>query len=419
MKHSRNALAIVFFTVFVDMLSFGILIPIIPLLLTNPHSQYYMLPTGLSISQGYIMLGLLTASFPLMQFFATPILGQISDKFGRRDILLISLIGTSVSYALFGVGIVLRNIPLLFASRMLDGITGGNIAVAQAAIADISDEKSRVKNFGLLGAAFGLGFIVGPFIGGKLSDPSIISWFDAATPFWFATALAVLNVLSVALIFPETHKTPDRARVIRWHQSIHNIIHAFFSEHMRLLFTVSFLYMGGFTFFTTFFSVYLINKFNFNQGDIGSFFAYIGVLSAFTQIVIVRRVSTRFGEQTVLRFSFFGIAIGLFLYSLVGAPWHLYFVAPVLSVSSGLTMANLIATISKSADAEIQGEVLGINMSVQALAQSIPPMLSGVIAAYISPAAPLTISFLVMTCAGIVFLYYAKSHPRSRLHDTL
>src|SRR6185369_2029743 len=113
----------------------------------------------------------------------------------RRKLLAISILGTSASYVVFALGIVTKNLPLLFISRAFDGITGGNIAVAQAAVADITKPEHRAKNFGLIGAAFGLGFIIGPYIGGKLSDPSVVSWFSASTPFWFAAALSFFNFI--------------------------------------------------------------------------------------------------------------------------------------------------------------------------------------------------------------------------------
>ena len=203
---NNKVLFAVVFTIFIDLLGIGILIPVIPQLLANPASPFYLLAQGVSIKTGYIILGFLTAIFPLMQFFATPLLGELSDRFGRKPVLAISLLGTCISYILFAIGILTKNLPLLFVSRGFDGITGGNIAVAQAAIADVSTPENRAKNFGLMGAAFGIGFILGPYIGGKLSDPNLISWFNAATPFWFAALLCFANVLSVVFLLPETHK---------------------------------------------------------------------------------------------------------------------------------------------------------------------------------------------------------------------
>ncbi len=416
-KDTSNSMAVIFFTVFVDMLGFGILIPVIPLLLADPRSEYFMLPRGYTLQSGYILLGFLTAVFPIMQFLATPILGQLSDKYGRKNILALSLAGTCASYAIFALGIIWKNIPILFIARALDGITGGNIAVAQAAIADISDKNNRVKNFGLMGAAFGLGFIIGPYIGGKLSDPHLVSWFSASTPFWFATLLSFLNVLSVIIFFPETHTTQNKGLSIQWHKSITNIAHAFWMKNLRVLFATSFLFMGGFTFFTTFFSVYLIKKFHFTQGNIGDFFAYIGLLSAFTQIVITRKMSKKFKEYQIVRLSLLGVAIGIISYVFAGAWWHILYIAPILAISNGLTMANMTSLVSKSADNSIQGEILGINASVQALAQAIPPMLSGYIAAVLTPEAPIVVSSLTVVLSAVLFFFLFRSQDHPSHHN--
>ena len=214
----RSPLLAVFFTVFIDLLGFGILIPVFPLLI-SPGSPFKVTPDSWSFTEGLIMLGWLQATFPLATFFAAPILGQLSDRFGRRPILALSIFGTAVGYALFALGINAASIPLLFVARALDGFTGGNIAVAQAAIGDISDDSNRARNFGLIGAAFGLGFIIGPYLGGKLSSPNVSfyglfhtpHWFGATTPFWFASILSLLNCATIILSLPETIRTRNQS----------------------------------------------------------------------------------------------------------------------------------------------------------------------------------------------------------------
>ena len=404
LRYNAVIMFVIIATIFIDMLGVGILIPVIPLLLANPTSSFYLLPAGVSPNQGYILLGFLTAVYPLMQFFATPILGQLSDTFGRKKLLAISLAGTCVGYVLFSIAIVTRNIPLLFLSRALDGITGGNISVAQAAIADITTPTNRAKNFGLIGAAFGLGFILGPYIGGKLSDPSLVHWFNAATPFWTAGILAFLNMLSVIFLFKETLKNAQAHMRIHWGKSIHNIINAFAMEKLRVIFLANFFYVGGFTFFTTFFSVFLIRKFNFTQGHIGDFFSYIGIWIVFTQAVITRLLSKFVKEHVILKVSYIVGGIFVMLFFVPTVWWGLLLVVPFFSIANGLTQSNSLALISRSVGQDIQGEVLGINASIQAFAQSVPPILSGYIAASISPEATIFISSLVVVFAGILFI---------------
>lgn len=398
-----SPLFIIFFTVFVDVIGVGILIPVIPQLLASAQSPYYLLPSGWSLSQGYILLGILSGLYPLMQFVATPILGQLSDRFGRKPILAFSLFGTCLSYIIFAIGIILKNIPLLFFSRALDGITGGNISVAQAAIADVTTPEHRAKNFGLIGAAFGMGFILGPFIGGKLSDPHVVSWFSATTPFWFAAILSFINVLFVQFLFPETLKITRRLH-ITWDRSIQNIIKAWSLTSVRPLFITTFLLQGGFSFFTTFFSVYLIRRFHFSQGNIGDFFAYIGLWIAFTQAVLTRKAATKFEEYQILRVTLCSISIGVLLFYFPTVWWWLLFITPIFAISNGLTQSNLLGLLSRSVDGSIQGEILGINASVQAIATAIPPMLSGIVAATFAPESSIFIASGIMFCAWIFFV---------------
>lgn len=397
-------LAIVFATVVIDMLGVGILIPVIPLLLTDSSYAYHL---PLSLSTGYIVLGFLTAIFPFMQFLATPILGQLSDHIGRKKVLAFSLAGTSISYAIFAIGIIFKSIPLLFLSRALDGITGGNIAVAQAAIADSSEPQNRAKNFGLIGAAFGIGFIVGPFLGGELSNPHLVSWFNATTPFWFASILSLLNTLSVIFFFRETLKNKVQEK-IRVAQSLINIKSAFISEKFRAFFGTSFLYISGFTFYTTFFGVYLIQRFGYDQGSIGLYFAYIGVFISLTQGFVTGFIAKRWQHTTVVSVSLFGLALTLFGLALSPVSWLLYVIAIPQCVCVGLNMANLTALISVNAGGHEQGKILGVNASVQALGQSMPPVIAGFLAVSFSASAPLITSAVLVFIAALSFVFLVR-----------
>lgn len=403
-------LKIIVLTIFLDALGFAILIPIVPQLFANPGSNFYILPQEWSVATGYLLLGGILGIFPLMQFFSTAILGQLSDKFGRKIVLMYTIFGTSVSYTLFALGILTRSIPLLFFSRAMAGITTGNLSVAQAVIADITEPKDRAKNFGLMGAAFGFGFIIGPFIGGILSDSSLVSWFNPSIPFWFAASMSLINVVSVYFNLKETNKLKINHPKIHPVKSITNILMIFKLKNLRLLYLTNFLFFSGFTFYVTFISVVLIDRFKFNQSQIGYFFSYTGLWFAFTQAVLTRIVSKYLPEKKVLRFSLLMGGTAVLLIFFTNVWWELLIVAPIIAFANGLSMANITGLISRSSDQSIQGEILGINFSVQALGQLIPPLLSGVIAAAFTPETPLLVSSAIMLISGVVFITFYKGH---------
>lgn len=403
MSPKRSPLIFIFLTIFIDLIGIGILIPVIPQLLANPESPEYLLPAGVSLKQGYLLLGILTAAFPIAQFFAAPILGQLSDVRGRRPILLVSLCGTAVGYALFAMAILYRNIPLLFAARILDGITGGNISVAQAVIADITPPEKRSRNFGLMGAVFGIGFVLGPSIGGVLANAAIVPWFNAATPFWFAGLLAVLNMILLFHFLPET-RTHVSTKAIDYGKSFHHILAAWRMADLRPLFLVGFLYNAGFSFFVTFFGVYLIARYGFTATNIGNFFAYIGLWIAVVQGGLTPLVAKHWHEREVLRITLIATGCTLLLFLLPG-PWTILLaVVPVFAVCNGLSQANFMGLLSRSASSEVQGEILGINASVIALAQAIPPIISGVIAAQSEPGTTIVVASVIVICAGLLFV---------------
>ena len=412
----KNPMLAIFTTVFIDLLGFGILIPVFPLLITD--GPFRVTPDGWSFTQGMIMLGWLQAIYPFCMFIAAPILGQLSDRHGRRPVLALSIFGTAIGYVLFAIGISTGNLPLLFAARGLDGLTGGNLAVAQAAIGDISTHENRAKNFGYMGAAFGMGFIVGPYLGGKLSSPSVSfyglfdtpHWFGATTPFWFAAVLALLNCTAVLTTFPETIKEKFHGGKIRVGQSLNNVINGFRSDRLRIILLSSFLFSAGFTFFTTFFGVYLRNKFSFSSSKIGDYFAIVGLCIALSQGLVVGRVAKKLVDYKVLKFSMFGTGAMMLVYFLTptSSSMYLYMVIPFFAIFNGLCMANTSSLISRSAEMGKQGEAMGIYASVSSLSQVPAAVLVGYITTSITSSQPLIVASMCIGLAGLSFVLLFK-----------
>lgn len=395
--------------VFLDFIGFGMAIPIGPLLLTDPNSPGYILPAGTPAATGFIIFGLLLAMFPLGQFIVAPVLGQLSDRFGRKPILAVTLAGTMIAYAVFGLGIYLRSVPLLFIARFTDGITGSNIPVVYAAMADITQPQERSRRFSLIGAAIGLGLTMGPFLGGVLSDSSRVSWFTFATPFWLAAGLSLVAVLLVFFVFQETLTTTVAKSKIILHQSIINIGKALSLPGLRPILSTSFLYSLGFTFYQTFIGVFLLHKFNLSAAQIGDFFLYTGVWLLIAQLFVVRRLAKYVSERQILRFSLVLTGLCPLLYLLPSAVWGIMLITPFFVIFNSLTTINIPALVSRSADQTVQGEILGINSSVQALAQTIPPVIAGFLAAKIIYWTPLLVCGLIVILAGFVFITYYKN----------
>ncbi|MEM4254918.1 MAG: MFS transporter [Candidatus Norongarragalinales archaeon] len=414
MDKKKAMLWILFSVVFLDLLGFGLVIPIFAPLFINP--SYGLLPLDYSYETRAVLLGLFLGSYAMMMFFSTPILGALSDKHGRKKLLIFSLAGTVVGYLIIGAGVFTKNVWLMFAGRILDGITGGNISIAQAAIADLSDEKSKAKNFGLIGMAFGLGFIIGPFLGGKLSDPNVVSWFNTATPFWFTAAFSLCALLLLAWRFEETLEKKNERIKIDAFTGLRNVAKGLAMRNLRVMFAVLMLFAFGFTFFNQFFQVFLIKRFSFTPAQIGDFFAFFGLCAALTQGVIVRWVSPRFPPESVLSKSLLGISLCMAATLLVPQAWGLYLLVPLLSVFQGLSFPNTTALMSNLAGKESQGEILGISTSIQSLGMALPPLVAGLIAA-LDYTFPVLAASLLMLLAWAVFVFSFKPSLKQAFHE--
>jgi MFS transporter, DHA1 family, tetracycline resistance protein len=406
----RLPLATIFVTVFLDVVGVGIATPTITPLLLRADSG--LLPVHYTVDERTILLGYLLASFSIAGFFGGPLLGVLSDRYGRKPVLLFSLCLTLTGYLIFALGIQQRNITLLFLSRIVYGIGGGNIAIIQSAIADVSDVASRTKNFGLIGVAFGLGFIIGPTLGGELANPNTVSWFNFTTPFYAAALLAILNMLMVLVTFRETL----RERVIRPITPLtgfQNIGRAFADARLRLLFCGVFFYALGFNFYTQFFSVYLLKRFDFDQVHIGRYFGFVGLCIAIMQGLVVRRVASLYTPQQILRVSVLGLAVALWCFLLPQESWQVFLVAPFMSLFQGLTMPNSTTLVSGSAGPGEQGQILGINQSVLAASFAAPPIIAGYIET-IDLRLPLVIAGLMAVVGWFFFnRFISREEPKA------
>lgn len=397
------------------MLGVSIIIPVIPAMFFSPDTAFFT--TAVTMDTRSILYGLLVAAFPIMQFIGAPLLGTLSDRHGRKPILQISQVGAFIGYMLFAFAIVIQDIYLLFISRLIPGFMGGNISVVMSSISDISDEKSKPKNFGLVGTAFGLGFIIGPTIGGLLADDSILPWFSHATPFFVTAGLTLLNLGLIHYIYKETLTEKSNVAMNMW-KGVDNIKKAFTIPSMRnLLLAVLFL-STGFTFFTQFFSVHLIQELSFTEKDLGFIFGWAGIWLVITQGLIVRKLSGKIQPTNILKFSILLLAVAIALCLVPRNLVILYAFNALVAIGWGLTSPNISTLVSTQAPPERQGEILGIQQSMYSLGHVFPPLIAGYLNT-INGNFPLLCGALCAFIAWMTMMVFAAKKKQSDISTSI
>lgn len=378
------ALTFILITVFIDMLGLGILIPVIPFVVRE------FSPSAFSV-------GLLSMSFAIFQFVATPILGRLSDQHGRRPLLLFSLFGSGVGYVMFGLA---TSLPVLFLARIIDGITGGNVSIANAYIADVSKPEDRAKTFGLLGAAFGMGFILGPAIGGTVAH-----LWGLSAPAFLAAGLAFANTIFGFFVLPETHPIDKRRKAdvsARSLSPIGGVIRAMRHEHLGRIFLAIFVFNCAFSGLQSNFGVFALVKFNWGPRETAMLFSLIGIIGALTQAVIVRQLIKKFRDRTIAASGMWVQTVAYSLFAFVPRAWVLWPASALTSFGAGITQPTLTGIISKSVDATEQGVMMGTMQSVVALTRIVGPLWAGFSFDWLGPGAPYWSGAIMITIAALL-----------------
>jgi MFS family permease len=404
---SSRAQAAVFLTVFVDLLGFGIVIPILPLyakaIASHPSPWMETLNQALGLqTPGAFWAGLAFVSFSIMQFIATPILGRASDLVGRKPVLWISLLGSALGYLVLALT---GRYEWVLAARILDGITGGNISVAQAAMADCSKPEERSKVLGMIGAAFGLGFVLGPALAGLLSGSAFGQHLLATRgwhlPFFVACGLSLLASFLVLVWMPETLTPEVKARARNEESRGHALRLALRRPGMPQLLSIALLAMSGFAMMEGTFSLLANARFDFQQKEVGWLFAFIGILIVLYQGGLVRLVARRIPERVAM-----GLGLGLMACSLPflpSAPWKWPFLLLLIPLSwgSGMNGTATHALASRLTPAEDQGGLFGVLNAMQGLGRILGPLIGTYAFARFGPAAPY---FVATVCVGLALL---------------
>ena len=352
----KSPLVVLFITVFIDLIGFGIVLPLLP---------FYAKHFGATA----LLVGLLSTSFSLMQLLFAPVWGRLSDRVGRRPVILVGLLGSSISYLTFGLA---PSLAILFLSRIFAGIAGANISTAQAYIADSTQPENRAKGMGLIGAAYGLGFTVGPAIGG------ILSQYGYAIPAFFASALALANFGAAWWLLPESRnpsgqKTHHTERGLNWQRLRTGLQHPELGTFLILFFISTFAFAN----LEATFALMTARKFGFDAHANGYLFAYIGVLITIVQGGLTGRLARRFGERRLISAGLFCMIFGLGLLPYSPGLKSLLLVLVVLVGGHGFTNPSISSLISQSASTEDQGSILGVAQSLASLARILGPVWGG------------------------------------------
>ncbi len=374
-------------TMLVDMIGFGIVLPLLP---------YYAVEFGASDW----MVGPLIASFSVAQLIATPFWGKISDHYGRRPLILAGLAFSAVSYVLFGLA---TTVAVLFVSRIVQGASGGTIAVAQAYVADTTAPERRAQVLGWLSAATGAAFMIGPAIGSWA-----FQWGGHSAPGFVAAGLCVVNLAFAVKFLPEPKELGPSGRSRLSVPPLREVLHTAVRDPLRRMIAVYFLGMGAFTAITAIFPLFLEDRLGIDETTIGYVFLYIGAVSLVVRGILVGPLVRRFGEPSVSRLGALLLGLGLAIGTFVTDYALLAVVMTLIAAGTGTLFPPLAALISRCSAPEVQGSTLGINQFFGGIARSVGPLWGAAIFDVYGSGAP----FLTASVGiGLAFLVTLSLRP--------
>ncbi len=370
MKRPHRSLLLITLFVFVDVLGFSLILPLLP---------YYAATFGATPE----VVGLILGANALAQLVGAPILGRLSDRFGRKPLLVVSLASTVIAFLMLGMA---RSLGMIFASRVVDGLFGGNISLAQAYISDVTDGKERTKGFGLIGAAFGLGFIFGPALGGTLAFGE-----NYARPTLLAAALSFLNLIGVLIWLPESLPREERERRAREPRAAFSLQALW--DALRLpcvgpLLQTQLFFSLAFTIFETVFALFAQVRLKLDARITSYVLTYVGVLVVLVQGVGIRLLVRRFSDKQLVFGGSALLALSLVGWALVPSlPWLLVVLAP-LALASGTLRVAVNSALTRSVWPEEVGGALGLSAALGSLSRIISPTVGGFLLGQVGAAAP-------------------------------
>lgn len=377
-------LLFIFITAFVDLLGYGMVVPLLPFYVERQQA-------------GAVVAGTLGSLYALMQFISNPILGAWSDRYGRRPVLLVCLCGTMVAYILLGFA---NSLAMIFMAIILDGITGGNLATAQAYIADITEPSQRARGLGWVGVAIGLGLMMGPVFGG------LLSYLDLRLPAFAAALIALCNITFGFFVLKESRPVSYRTSRISLHtfNPLKQLVDSFRLIHIRAWLIVLFTLNLAFSGLQTNFPLFAHARFNWDGTRVGFFFAFVGVCAVFTQGVLIGKLQPRLGEGRLTLFGLALMAASLTGVAIAPSEWMLYPLVGSLAMGSGLSIPSVTSLISQRVADDQQGKVMGDTQALISLNLIIGPIFAGIAFETYGTSAPYWLGSAWATVALLIVL---------------
>jgi len=407
--HPMTALLPLYVVVFAGFIGYSLMITVFTPMLLRSDSP--LLPASDPMAKRTVLLGFLLCLYPLGQFVGSPIMGSLSDRFGRKPVLLISLAITTFCYALIAFSLNISSLVLLATASLIAGLAEANIVTAQSAIADVSLPEGRNRLFGYIYMSASAAYIVGPLVGGKLADPELVSWFSYATPFWMAFLLLALTLIATAVFFRETHPLSKRqpAPLMR---SFTNLTGVVTNRRLRNLYWLNFLfYLTIFGFFRCY-PMYLVDQYHLGVSPVSEFVAWVGVPIVIANLWLTSFLSKRFAIKTLTVWS--GLLTGVLTIVVVlprpmAVLWITLFLA---SAALALCLPSCATLLSMTAGDEEQGRVMGNNQALQVGAEALSGVIGGLLAAIF-----VKLSLIVLGAVAIVAALLLQAHSLRRSGD--
>jgi len=396
-----GALLPLYVVIFFGFVGYSLMITIFTPLFLKPYSA--ILPAGVTSSYRTIVLGIVLGLYPAGQFVGSPVLGALSDRYGRRPVLLISLTITTACYAVIAVSLEALSLAILCARLFVAGLAEANIVTAQSAIADVVTVEDRNRFFGYIYMCVSLAYIVGPLAGGKLAEPSVVSWFNDATPFWVVFGLLVLTTLGTLLKFHETNP-PEKRQRISYFVAFTNLAGVFTDRRIRVLYLINFLlYLAIFGFFRCY-PMYLVDEFHLGVSRESEYIAWVGLPIVLANLWLTGYLAKHFTTRSLTIWS--ALLTGIFMIVVVipsarSALWMTLFLT---SLALAICLPSCATMLSTSVGEADQGRVMGNNQALQVGAESLSGLVGGMLAAILVTLSLVVLGIVAVAGAGLLLL---------------